>query len=104
MALAAKLNQSPSRTYVVLGDGELQEGQIWESAMFAAFHRVDNIVVIVDYNKIQLDGFVKDIMALEPIVDKWKAFGWHVIDTDGHSIPAMQEDAAAKVAALVFGT
>jgi transketolase len=100
MALAAKLDQSPSRTYVVLGDGEIQEGQVWESAMFGSFHNVDNIVVIVDYNKIQLDGFVKDIMNLEPIVDKWKSFGWHVIDTDGHSIPALQaafaEAAATK--------
>ena len=91
MALAARLNQSPSRTFVVLGDGEIQEGQIWEAAMFASDHKVDNIVAIVDYNKIQLDGFVKDIMNLEPIDDKWKSFGWHVIDIDGHSIAALQQ-------------
>jgi transketolase len=91
MALAARLNQSPSRTYVVLGDGEIQEGQIWEAAMFAPYHHVDNVVAIVDYNKIQLDGFVKDIMDLEPLVDKWRAFGWHVINIDGHSIPALQK-------------
>jgi transketolase len=100
MALAAKLNGSPSRTYVVLGDGEVQEGQIWEAAMFASFHKVDNIVCIVDYNRIQLDGFVKDIMDLEPLTEKWRAFGWHVIDLDGHSIPALQaawaEAAATK--------
>jgi transketolase len=90
MALAARLNQSPSRTYVVLGDGEIQEGQIWEAAMFASYHRVDNVVAVVDYNKIQLDGFVKEIMDLEPLVDKWKGFGWHVLDIDGHSIPALQ--------------
>src|SRR5713101_3335843 len=66
MALAAKLDQSPSRSYVVLGDGEIQEGQIWEAAMFGAFHKVDNLAAIVDYNRIQLDGFVKDIMDLEP--------------------------------------
>ncbi len=90
MALAARLDQSPSRTYVVLGDGESQEGQIWESAMFGAFHKVDNVVAIVDYNGIQLDGFVKDIMDLEPLVDKWKAFGWHTIELDGHNIPALQ--------------
>src|ERR1044071_1563248 len=59
MSLAARLNNSPSRAYVVLGDGEIQEGQIWEAAMFAPFHKVDNLVAIVDYNKIQLDGFVK---------------------------------------------
>ena len=91
MGLAARLNQSPSRTYVVLGDGESQEGQIWESAMFAPNNHLDNIVAIVDYNKIQLDGFVKDIMDLEPLVDKWKSFGWHVLNIDGHSIPALQQ-------------
>src|SRR4051794_22132900 len=66
MALAARLDQSPSRAYVVIGDGESQEGQIWEAAMFASYHKVDNLCVIVDYNHIQLDGFVKDIMDLEP--------------------------------------
>ena len=100
MGLAAKLNNSPSRAYVVLGDGEIQEGQIWEAAMFGAFHHVDNVVAILDYNKIQLDGFVKDIMDLEPLADKWRSFGWHVIDVDGHSIAALQgafaEAAATK--------
>lgn len=91
MALAARLNQSPSRTYVVLGDGEIQEGQVWEAAMFASYHHVDNVVCIVDYNRIQLDGFVKDILDLEPLADKWKSFGWHVVDVDGHSIPALQQ-------------
>lgn len=91
MALAARLDGSPSRTFVVLGDGESQEGQIWEAAMFGAFHKVDNLVCIVDYNKIQLDGFVKDIMPLDPLIDKWKSFGWHVIDIDGHSIEALQK-------------
>jgi len=90
MALAAKLDHSPSRSYVVLGDGEIQEGQIWEAAMFGAFHKVDNLVAIVDYNRIQLDGFVKDIMDLEPLVDKWRGFGWHVIELDGHDIAALQ--------------
>jgi transketolase len=90
MALGTKLDGRPSRTYVVLGDGEIQEGQIWEAAMFGTFHKVDNIVSIVDYNRIQLDGFVKDIMELEPLAEKWKAFGWHVLDIDGHSIPALQ--------------
>jgi transketolase len=100
MALAARLDSSPARIYVMLGDGEIQEGQIWEAAMFGAFHKVDNIVAIVDYNKIQLDGFVKDIMDLEPLADKWRAFGWHAIELDGHNIPAIQaafaEAAATK--------
>jgi transketolase len=90
MALGAKLDGRPTRVYVVLGDGEIQEGQIWEAAMFASYHRVDNIVAIVDYNRIQLDGFVKDILDLEPLADKWRSFGWHVLDIDGHSIEALR--------------
>lgn len=100
MGMAARLNGGTWRTYVVLGDGEIQEGQIWEAAMFGAFHRVDNVTAIVDYNRIQLDGFVKDIMELEPLADKWRSFGWHVIELDGHDIPALQaafaEAAATK--------
>jgi len=91
MGLAARLDGKGFRTYVVLGDGEIQEGQIWEAAMFGAFHKVDNVVAIVDYNKIQLDGFVKDIMELEPLADKWRAFGWHTMELDGHSIPALRQ-------------
>ncbi len=111
MGSAAKLNKSPSRTYVVLGDGEIQEGQIWESAMYGSYHKVDNVVAIVDYNKIQLDGFVKDIMDVSPLAAKWKAFGWHTIELpDGHDIPALQaafaEAAATKGAptAIVANT
>ena len=100
MGLAAKLDNSPSRAYCILGDGELQEGQIWEAAMFGGYHKNDNVCVIVDSNRIQLDGFVKDIMEVEPLVDKWKAFGWHAIDVNGHDIPALQaafaEAAATK--------
>jgi transketolase len=89
MGLAARLDRSPARAYVVLGDGEIQEGQIWEAAMFGAYHKVDNVCAIVDYNKIQLDGFVKDIMELEPLAEKWRAFGWHVIEIDGHDLEAL---------------
>lgn len=98
MALAARLDGSPARAYTMLGDGEIQEGQVWEAAMFAAYHKIDNVVAIVDYNKIQLDGFVKDIMELEPLADKWRAFGWHVIELDGHDIEAVNaayDEAAA---------
>lgn len=98
MGLAARLNQSPSRAYVVLGDGEIQEGQIWEAAMFGGNSGLDNICAIVDYNGIQLDGFVKDIMPLEPIVDKWRSFNWHVISINGHDIAALQK-AFAEAAA-----
>jgi transketolase len=90
MGLAARLDQRPSRTYVVFGDGEIQEGQIWEAAMFASYNHLDNLVAIVDYNRIQLDGFVKDILDLEPLVAKWQSFGWHVIELDGHDIAALQ--------------
>ncbi len=98
MGLAARLDGKPWRTYVVLGDGEIQEGQIWEAAMFGAFHKIDNVVAIVDYNRIQLDGFVKDIMELEPLADKWRAFGWNVIEVNGHDIAALQK-AFAEAAA-----
>ncbi len=98
MSLAARLDKSPSRTYVVVGDGEIQEGQIWEAAMFSAYNKVDNICVIVDYNRIQLDGFVKDILDLEPLADKWRSFGWHTIEVDGHDIRALQK-AFAEAAA-----
>ncbi|MEZ5400527.1 MAG: transketolase [Bryobacteraceae bacterium] len=89
MGLAARLDKSPSRAYVVLGDGEIQEGQIWEGAMFAAYHKLDNVCAIVDYNKIQLDGWVKDIMDVEPLAEKWRAFGWHAIELDGHDLEAV---------------
>lgn len=98
MGLSARLNSSPARTYCMLGDGEIQEGQIWEAAMFGAYHHIDNVCCIIDYNKIQLDGFVKEILDLEPLGDKWRAFGWHVIQIDGHDIPSVQK-AYAEAAA-----
>lgn len=98
MGCAARLNQASWRVYCMLGDGEIQEGQIWEAAMFGAYHKVDNVCAIVDYNRIQLDGFVKDIMEIEPLVDKWRAFGWHTLECDGHDIPQVQA-ALAEAAA-----
>ena len=91
MGLAARLDGRGFRTYVMLGDGEIQEGQIWEAAMSAAFHKVDNIVAIVDYNGIQLDGFVKDIMEVAPLAEKWRAFGLHTLEIDGHNLPVIQK-------------
>jgi transketolase len=91
MGIAARLDGRASRTYVMLGDGEIEEGQVWEAAMAGSFHKLDNVGAIVDYNGIQLDGFVKDIMDVAPLADKWRAFGWHTIEIDGHSIPAIQQ-------------
>jgi transketolase len=100
MGLAARLNGSPSRTFCMLGDGEIQEGQVWEAAMSGAFHKMDNVVAIVDYNRIQLDGFVSEIMEVAPLAEKWRSFGWHTLEIDGHSFPAvqsaLQEAAATK--------
>lgn len=90
MGLASRLDGRPSRFYVLLGDGEVQEGQVWEAAMAGAFHKVDNIVAIVDYNGIQLDGFVKDIMDVAPLADKWRAFGWHTLEINGHDLSAVR--------------
>ena len=91
MALGLKLAGKTSRVYCVLGDGEIQEGQVWEAAMSAPKlgapdHPLDNLCVILDENGIQLDGFVKKILDLEPVADKWKSFGWPVVDVDGHDI------------------
>ncbi|HUT64086.1 MAG TPA: transketolase [Anaerolineae bacterium] len=83
-ALASKLDGNRYRVYCLIGDGESQEGQIWEAAMSAHKFKLDNLVCILDYNKAQIDGYVKDVMPLEPICDKWLAFGWHTIKIDGH--------------------
>jgi transketolase len=100
MGIAARLDGSPSRTYCMLGDGEIQEGQVWEAAMAGAFHKLDNVCAIVDYNGIQLDGFVKDIMEVAPLAEKWRAFGWHVVELNGHDPAAVRagysEAAATK--------
>ncbi len=101
MGHAARMDGRPSRIYVMVGDGEVQEGQVWEAAMAGAYHKLDNVVCIVDYNGIQLDGFVKDIMEIAPLADKWRAFGWHTIEIDGHDIPAIQ--AALKEAEATKG-
>jgi transketolase len=86
IALAGRLDNKGYRVYVLLGDGECEEGQVWEAAMFAPHHRMDNITAIIDHNDLQLDGRVCDIMGLEPLPDKWRAFNWHVLEIDGHNI------------------
>jgi transketolase len=86
MALGARLDNRNIHVYVLLGDGEMQEGQIWEAAMSAAHYKVDNLTAILDYNKVQLMGPVSAIMEVAPVKEKWLAFGWNVIETDGHDI------------------
>ena len=86
MAIAARKERRSFKVYVLLGDGELQEGSNWEAAMFAAHHNLSNLVAIVDYNKLQINGFVNDIIKIEPLSDKWKSFGWNVIEVNGHNI------------------
>jgi transketolase len=89
MAMGLKLKKSQARVYAVLGDGELQEGEVWEAAMCAAHHRTDNLLAIVDYNKLQSDDSNANIMGLEPLDAKFRAFGWHVIGIDGHDFDAI---------------
>jgi len=84
MALGSKLDGDKFRVYAILGDGESEEGQIWEAAMAAPKYALDNLVVILDHNKGQIDGPVKEVMDIDPIADKWRAFNWHVISIDGH--------------------
>ncbi len=81
-----KMKQEPWRVYCVMSDGEQEEGQIWEAAMFAAKNKLRNLTALIDRNNIQIDGYTEDIMPLEPFKDKWEAFGWHVIEVDGHNI------------------
>jgi len=86
MCLAGKLDEKDYRVYCLLGDGEIQEGNIWEAAMAAAHFQCDNLCAIIDYNEVQIDGRISEIMDLEPLKEKWLSFGWHVIQTDGHNI------------------
>ncbi|MDP8230410.1 MAG: transketolase [Candidatus Gorgyraea atricola] len=85
-ALAARLNKDPKRIYCLMGDGELDEGQIWEAALTSAHYKLDNVCGIVDNNKFQIDGRIEDVKGLEPLKEKWRAFNWEVLEVDGHSI------------------
>ena len=87
MALGLKLDRSPARVYVLLGDGEIQEGIVWEAAMAAAHYKLNNLTAILDYNGLQIDGPVQEVMNPEPVADKWRSFGFKVITVDGHNIP-----------------
>lgn len=91
LALAAKRERLPFRTFVLLSDGELDEGSNWEAILFAPQHRLDNLIVIVDYNKIQSFGAVKDVLDLDPLADKFRAFRWAVKEVDGHNMQQLVE-------------
>ena len=97
-ALSAKINRKDYRAYCLMGDGELQEGQIWEAIMTAAHYKLDNVCAIVDYNGLQIDGDVEKVMGLAPLQQKWESFNWNVIEADGHDLTALQAayDSAAR--------
>jgi transketolase len=91
MALAAKRDNKSYRIFALLSDGECDEGSTWEPVLFAPHHRLDNLIAIIDYNKIQSLGTVKEVMDLEPLADKWRSFGWAVREIDGHNITEIDQ-------------
>lgn len=99
MALAARLDAKDCRIYVLLGDGELEEGQVWEAAMAAPRFNLCTLTAIVDYNRLQLTGRTNEVMAIEPLSEKWRAFNWHVIEVPGHDVEAVA--AACTTAATI---
>ena len=89
MAMAARMQKQDLRSFVMLGDGEMQEGQVWEAALFAAHHKLSRLIAIVDRNGYQLDGRVDDVIGVESLADKWRSFGWQVHEVDGHDLQAL---------------
>ena len=90
LAIGARMQKKDYWTYVCIGDGETQEGQVWEAAMLANSQKLDHLIAFTDYNKMQIDGYIEEVNGLYPLDDKWKAFGWHVQVIDGHNIEAIQ--------------
>ena len=91
IALAGKLRKKDYRVYVLMGDGEMQEGTVWEAAMFASHYALDNVIAIVDRNGLQQSGPTEKSLSIEPLAEKWKAFGWHVQEVDGHDVEALYD-------------
>lgn len=91
MSIVGKREDRPYKVYALLSDGECDEGSTWEAAMFAGHHKLDNLIVLIDYNKIQSYGLVKEVLDLEPFADKWTAFGWNVTEIDGHDFDAINQ-------------
>lgn len=110
MALAARLDQKDLRVYVLMGDGEIQEGQIWEAAMAASHYKIDNLCGILDFNKLQIDGKVLEVMSILPVAEKWTSFGWEVMEVDGHDfsqiLPALDraEEVKGKPSLIIAHT
>jgi transketolase len=108
MALAARINQHHHKVYVLMSDGECDEGSNWEAALFAPHHKLDNLVVIIDRNKLQSIHSTEDTLGLEPFVDKWQAFGWNVIEVDGHNheqlLNACESNVVGKPLCIVANT
>ncbi len=94
MALAAKLDKKNYRVYVLMGDGELEEGQVWEAAMTSVHYKLDNLTAFVDYNHLQIDGTIEEVKSLYDVPGRFRAFGWHVIEIDGHSFEALDKAVA----------
>jgi len=110
IALGARMRAKNFRVYCVMGDGELEEGSVWEAAMTAANYKLDHVCAIVDYNKVQENGPTNEIKNLEPLAEKWATFGWHVISIDGHNIEALKmafdefNNAAGKPTVIIANT
>ena len=103
MALAARMQNRDSRIFVVMGDGEINEGSVWEAAMCAGKHRLANLTAIIDYNKIQSAGATREIQDMEPLLDKWRAFGFAAVDVDGHDVAALRGSISAGYRYRVIG-
>ncbi|WP_282606190.1 transketolase [Pelagibius sp. Alg239-R121] len=110
MALSARRRESRARYHVILGDGEMQEGQVWEAAMCAASYSLDNLCLTIDMNNMQAEGHIDSVLNMEPVADKWTAFGWHTISCDGNSIEALMQaydearDVKEKPSVIIAGT
>lgn len=89
MALGLKLDKNPARVFCIMGDGEVQEGQVWEAAMTSAHYKLDNVCAFVDRNGLQIDGPVEKVMGIEPLAEKWSAFGWHTLKVNGHDMSSI---------------
>jgi transketolase len=91
MALAGRLDGRPYYVYAILGDGETQEGQVWEAAMLAAHYKLDHLIAFLDHNRLQIDGDITRVLSPEPLDEKWRAFGWRVLSVDGHDVEAIEQ-------------